>query len=92
MMRHHVMYAQAEKEFRSIVASEPDCAMAHRGIAMTLFHPLWPGEPTEAELQQGSQAIEMANSLPPRTDRENAYIAAARSYYADWRNKSNQDH
>ena len=57
MMLHHMMYAQAEKEFRSIVASEPDCAMAHWGIAMALFHPLWPGEPTEAELQQGSQVL-----------------------------------
>ncbi|MEA2080273.1 MAG: tetratricopeptide repeat protein [Pseudomonadota bacterium] len=91
MMLHHMMYAQAEKEFRSIVASEPDCAMAHWGIAMTLFHPLWPGEPTEAELQQGSQAIEMAKSLPPPTDRETAYIAAAGSYYKNWGNKSHPE-
>lgn len=91
MMLHHMMYAQAEKEFRSIAATEPDCAMAHWAIAMTLFHPLWPGEPTEAELQQGSQAIEKAKSLPPPTDREQAYIAAAESYYSDWRNKSHPE-
>ena len=91
MMLHHMMYAQAEKEFRSIAATEPDCAMAHWGIAMTLFHPLWPGEPTEAELQQGSQAIEKAKSLPPHTDREQAYITAAESYYSDWRNKSHPE-
>jgi hypothetical protein len=90
-MLHHMMYAQAEKEFRSIAATEPDCAMAHWGIAMTLFHPLWPGEPTEAELQQGSQAIEKAKSLQPRTDREQAYITAAESYYSDWRNKSHPE-
>ena len=91
MMLHHMMYAQAEKEFRSLVASEPDCAMAHWGIAMTLFHPLWPGEPTDEELQQGSQAIEMAKSLQPPTDRERAYIAAAEAYYRNWRNKSHPE-
>ena len=91
MMLHHMMYAQAEKEFRSLVASEPDCAMAYWGIAMTLFHPLWPGEPTEAELQQGSQAIEMAKSLQPPTDRERAYIGATEAYYRNWRNKSHPE-
>lgn len=91
MMLHHMMYAQAEKEFRSIVTSEPDCAMAHWGIAMTLFHPLWPGEPSETDLQQGSQAIEMAKSLPLTTDREQAYIAATDSYYSDWRSKSHSE-
>jgi Tfp pilus assembly protein PilF len=91
MMLHHMMYAQAEKEFRSIVASEPDCAMAHWGVAMTLFHPLWPGEPSEAKLQQGSQAIEKAMSLLPRTDQENAYITAAAAYYTDWQNRTHPE-
>ena len=91
MMQHHMMYAQAEKEFRSIVASEPDCTMAHWGIAMTLFHPLWPGEPTEAELQQGSRAIEKSESLSPPSEREQAYINAAGTYYSDWRNKTHPE-
>jgi hypothetical protein len=91
MMLHHMMYAQSEKEFRSLVADEPDCAMAHWGVAMTLFHPLWPGEPTEAELQQGLNAVEKAESLQPPTDREQAYITAAGSYYRDWRNKSHPE-
>jgi hypothetical protein len=58
---------------------------------MTLFHPLWPGEPTEAELQQGLNAVEKAESLQPPTDREQAYITAAGSYYRDWRNKSHPE-
>ena len=91
MMLHHMMYAQSEKEFRSLIAGDPDCAMAHWGVAMTLFHPLWPGEPTEAELQQGLNAVEKAESLQPPTDREQAYITAAGSYYRDWRNKSHPE-
>ena len=90
-MLHHMMYAQAEQGFRSLVVSEPDCAMAHWGVAMTLFHPLWPGEPTEAELQRGSEAIEKASSLKPPTDREQAYVTAAGAYYKDWKNTSHPE-
>ena len=58
---------------------------------MTLFHPLWPGEPTEAELQQGSQAVETAKSLKPPSDREQAYITAAGAYYKDWKKTNHQE-
>jgi tetratricopeptide (TPR) repeat protein len=91
MMLHHMMYAQAEKEFRSIASRDPECAMAHWGIAMTLFHPLWPGEPTEEELRQGSISVQNSKALKPPTDREKAYILAAESYYADWKNKTHPD-
>ena len=86
VMLHHMMYAQAEQEFQSLIAREPDCAMGHWGIAMALFHPLWPGEPTEAELQQGSDAAEKARALKPPTVREMAYINAVNAYYKGWRN------
>jgi hypothetical protein len=91
MMLHHMMYAQAEKEFRSIASRDPECAMAHWGIAMTLFHPLWPGEPTEEELQQGATSLQSSKALMPPTDREKAYILAAESYFADWRNKTHPE-
>ena len=90
-MLHHMMYAQAERGFRSLVVSEPDCAMAHWGVAMTLFHPLWPGEPTETELQQGSEAIEKARALKPSTEREQAYITATRAYYNNWQKTSHKE-
>ena len=90
-MLHHMMYAQAEREFRSLAASDPDCAMAYWGIAMTLFHPLWPGEPTKVELQQGSDAIEKARALKPSTEREKAYITATSAYYNNWQQKSHRE-
>jgi hypothetical protein len=37
---HHMTYARARAEFTSIAAAHPQCAMAHWGIAMTLFQPL----------------------------------------------------
>jgi len=90
-MLHHMMYAQSEQEFRLLVVSEPDCAMAHWGIAMTLFHPLWPGEPTDEELKQGTAAAAKAASLRPNTDREQAYINAAGAYYKDWDKRTHKE-
>src|SRR6188768_4516463 len=53
---HHMTYTQARAAFREVAAQDPSCAMAHWGIAMTLFTPLWPTRPSAAELQAGWQA------------------------------------
>ena len=36
---HSFAYSAAEKAFRDVIAKEPDCAMAHWGVAMTYFPP-----------------------------------------------------
>jgi hypothetical protein len=36
---HHMTYPQASTAFQQIAAADPECAMAHWGIAMTLFQP-----------------------------------------------------
>ena len=38
---HSFWYEEAEKEFIQISAKDPHCAMAHWGIAMSLWHQLW---------------------------------------------------
>ena len=38
---HSFWYEEAEKEFQQIAADAPNCAMAHWGIAMSLWHQLW---------------------------------------------------
>ena len=81
---HHMMYEQAEKEFSAIAGREPDCSMAQWGIAMTLFHPLWPGATGAVALKKGSAALETARSLKPPTEREQAYIGAAEAFYENW--------
>ena len=81
---HHMMYTQAEKEFKTVSELDPDCAMAHWGIAMTLFHPLWAG-PTEEELKRGWAAVEKAKALKPPTEREQGYVAAVEAFYKNWK-------
>ncbi len=79
---HHMMYEQARPHFEAAAEADPDCAMAHWGIAMTSFQPLW--HPTSPEdLERGKAAIERAHELDAPTDRERAYIAAADAFFTD---------
>jgi len=38
---HSFWYEEAEKTFQQVAKDDPRCAMAHWGIAMSLWHPLW---------------------------------------------------
>ena len=39
---HHMQYEESRDAFNGIVAADSMCGMAHWGIAVTLFQPLWP--------------------------------------------------
>ena len=80
---HHMTYPQAREAFQRVAAVDPHCAMAHWGIAMTLFQPLWPTRPGPGALQQGWQAVEKAKALQPPTEREQLFIAAAEAFFRD---------
>jgi tetratricopeptide (TPR) repeat protein len=57
--------------------------MAHWGIAMTLFQPLWPTRPRPAELQRGWEAVQKAKALQPPTGRERLFVAAAEAFFLE---------
>jgi tetratricopeptide (TPR) repeat protein len=57
--------------------------MAHWGIAMTLFQPLWPTRPGSEALQQGWEAVQNAKALQPPTERERLFVAAAEAFFLD---------
>ena len=80
---HSFWYDEAEKAFAAIAMSEPKCAMADWGMAMTLYHPVW-APSTSSELQRGWAAVEKAKSAGAKTARERDYIAAIEAFYRDW--------
>lgn len=80
---HHMTYPQARAAFEQIAADEPTCAMAHWGIAMTLFQPLWPTRPKPHELQRGWDATQTARALGPKTRRERMFVDAAEAFFLD---------
>ena len=80
---HHMTYPQARTAFQGVVEKDPQCAMAHWGVAMTLFQPLWPTRPSPAQLQQGWDEVAQAKALAPKTERERLFVAAAEAFYQD---------
>lgn len=81
LLLHHMMYRMAEQRFETAAEADPACAMAQWGIAMSNFHPIWPGIQSPAEREAGLKAIERAASLEAGTALEQAYIAAAATFY-----------
>ena len=80
---HHMTYPQAREAFRQVVEADPRCAMAHWGIAMTLFQPLWPTRPGLDAREQGWEAVQKAKALGPPTERERMLVAAVEAFFLD---------
>ncbi len=78
---HHMTYAGARKVFELTRQTDPNCALAYWGVAMTYVHPLWLDPPNEEELKLGLDLIELAKKRGHKTEREHAYIAALEAYY-----------
>ena len=77
---HSFWYEEAEKEFQDIAKNDPQCAMAHWGIAMSIWHQLW-NHPDAATIKRGQAEVKAAKSLHPKTNRERDYIAAMDAFY-----------
>lgn len=80
---HHMMYEQSRDAFEAIAREDPGCAMAHWGVATTLFQPLWPARPDADTRLRGWNAVEAARRLGPGTARERALLAATSAFFED---------
>jgi tetratricopeptide (TPR) repeat protein len=80
---HSFWYEEAEKEFLDIAKDDPKCAMAHWGIAMSIWHQLW-DTPNEKVIARGLGEVQTAEKLDgSATAREKAFIAAIKAFYSD---------
>src|SRR5579864_6342953 len=80
---HSFWYEEAEKEFLQIANDDPHCAMAHWGVAMSLWHQLW-NQPDAKVVARGLSQVKAAQKLDHHaTPREKAYIAAAAAFYSN---------
>lgn len=76
---HDFWYEEARSQFDQLVKSDPGCAMAHWGVAMSVFHQIW-DRPDADAMKLGWAQMQVAQSLPS-TGRERAYIAALANFY-----------
>jgi tetratricopeptide (TPR) repeat protein len=79
---HSFGYEEAEEQFTEVAKKDPGCAMAHWGIAMSLFHQIWE-RPQDATLKRGHEEIETAQKIGAKTGRERGYISALGVFYGD---------
>jgi tetratricopeptide (TPR) repeat protein len=81
-MMHHMMYVSSRETFESIIETDPGCAMAHWGVATTLFQPLWGTRPGEDDLQRGWDHISRAMDLV-ESDRERNLIVSTAEFFRE---------
>jgi tetratricopeptide (TPR) repeat protein len=89
---HSFWYEEAEKTFTEAEKQDAKCAMAHWGVAMSLWHQLWDW-PTEDTIARGSAELKKAEKPKAKTEREREYITAARAFYTHkGSDRGNSDH
>lgn len=77
---HDFWYEEVRPQFERILASDPECAMAHWGIAMSVFHQIW-DRPGPESMKLGWAEMQKAQAAGAKTERERAYIAALSDFY-----------
>ena len=77
---HSFWYEEAQKGFVEVTKTDAKCGMGYWGIAMSSYHPVW-APPLAADLQTGVAAVQKANLVGARTQREKDYIAAIEVFY-----------
>src|SRR4051812_5822205 len=82
LYQHSFWYRASQMAFEDTLKADPECAMAHWGIALSL---LWnPHVPAPAKnLAEGAAAIAKGKSVGAKTQRERDYIDALAVIYTD---------
>jgi tetratricopeptide (TPR) repeat protein len=77
---HDFWYEEARPQFERILKADPQCAMAHWGVAMSVFHQIW-DRPDDAAIALAWSELEAAVGAPAKTARERAYVSALREFF-----------
>ena len=77
---HSFFYEEARRVFTAVATSDPSCAMAQWGIAMTHWHPIW-AAPEAADFESGRAAAERASALTTALPLERELVKAIAAFY-----------
>jgi len=81
---HSFGYTKALQQFKAVAETDPECAVAHWGVAMSRYHALWE-QPGADDMKLGredlAQARAIATASPKTTRRERDYIDALGAFY-----------
>ena len=80
---HSFAYSAAEHTFQNVAERDPRCGMAHWGIAMSYFYPLWDPPLVPAAIAVGKREINLAQQIGAGSERERQFIQALGLIYKD---------
>src|SRR3989449_6348589 len=89
-MLHSFFFPETIKAFSAIPQTDPSCAIAYWGIAISQRPNPLVGPFDAATLKRGLDAIEKGESIGPKTQRERDWLAALKEFYKDY-DKVDQD-
>jgi len=77
---HSFQYMQSEKTFTEAAQQDPNCAMAHWGKAMALYHQLWDFR-IRKTLEEGRKELDKAKKQKHISPREKGFIETAQVFF-----------
>jgi tetratricopeptide (TPR) repeat protein len=77
---HNFWYVRAFERFNLVAKTDPACAMAYWGAAMTLNHPFW-DPPSPADETAAWSLVKKGLAAAKSTDREKRYLAAVAALF-----------
>ena len=80
---HSFAYSPAAAAFQAVAQQDPHCGMAHWGIAMTYFHPLWDPPLSPATTSLAQNELRQAKALASNSKHEQQFIAALDLIFRD---------
>lgn len=83
LYQHSFWYRASQRAFEEALKSDPDCAIVHWGIALSLLYN--PHAPPPAEnLPLGLAALDKAKTMAVKSERERDYLETMRAMYTDF--------
>jgi tetratricopeptide (TPR) repeat protein len=87
---HSFWFTPSRKAFEEAARQDPSCAMAYWGIAMVSRANPLASAPTPKGMTDGLAAIEQAQRIGGKTQRERDYIEALAQFYRDYDKKDHR--
>src|SRR5215470_3845861 len=87
---HSFWFEPAKESFAKVLEQDPECGMAHWGIAiMSMGNPFaWP--PNANALKAGAAAMVEAQRVGAKSERERDYITALATFFKDWETRDHR--
>jgi tetratricopeptide (TPR) repeat protein len=83
-MLHSFFFPETVKAFSAIPQTDPSCAIAYWGLAVSIRPNPLVGPFDAATLKRGLEAVEKGKAIGARTERERDWLAAIGEFYKDF--------